>query len=268
MGVVRFQTSTGDIRCGYLVDSNIIDLGDRQPHDVLMNLAEALSTERPVRNRSQVTLLPPVDPGTIVRLDGCYEHDVTDEPDPHLGELASGDRPSLWVSPTSSLVFGDTEVPLPTMTDDVRPGVELGLVVGEQARHLTPKEAPEYIAGYTVCRTLRAYDQHPGLYGYRMFPGFLGIGPSAVPEIELPVALGMRQDNETIDRSSTARLRFSIGDLMSYASDVFTLEPGDLVVTGDPIRITNSVNPGETVTAWIESIGQLTTTLVAKEGGQ
>jgi 2-keto-4-pentenoate hydratase/2-oxohepta-3-ene-1,7-dioic acid hydratase in catechol pathway len=154
------------------------------------------------------------------------------------------------------------------MTDDVRPGVELGLIIGAQARHLTPEKAPEYIAGYTVCRTLRADDQHPGLYGYRMFPGFLGVGPSIVPEIGSPVALGVRQGNETVDSSSTARLRFSLGDLVSYASHIFTLEPGDLIVTGNPVRTKDSVEAGETVTAWIESIGQQTTTLVAEEVDQ
>lgn len=267
MRIVRFQKRTGDIRCGYLLGSTIIDLGDRQPHDILANLPKMLCSERPIYNRSQIKLLPPVDPGKVVRLDGCYEQDVTEQPDPHLGDLASGDRPSLWVSPTGTLAAGDAEVPLPTMAHDVRPGVELGLVVGEQARCLTPEEASKYIAGYTVCRTLRAHDQHPGLYGYRMFPGFLGVGPSVVPEIELPVALGIRKNNETVDRSSTSRLRFSIGDIVSYASRVFTLEPGDLVVTGDPTRSKNSVNPDETVTAWIESIGRQATTFVAEEGG-
>ena len=268
MGLVRFETASDEIRCGYLLESSVVDLGNRTPPEVLANLSEVLTAGRPVRSRDEVTLLPPVDPKTVVQLDGCYEKDVTDDPDPHLGELASDDKPSLWVSPNSSIAADGSEVPLPAMTDDVRPGVELGLVIGEQARHITPEEASKYTAGYTICRTLRAHDPHPGLYGYRMFPGFLGVGPTIVPEIELPVALGVRHDNKTVDRSSTARLRFPLGELVSYASHVFTLEPGDLVVTGNPVRTTDSVKPDETVTAWVESIGQQTAALVSEEDSQ
>ena len=264
MGVVRFRVGPGEPRCGYLAGSSVLDLGERQPHEALATLPEAVGSERPVHDRRDVTLLCPVNPGTVVRLDGCYEHDVTDGYDPHLGDLASRETPSLWVAPTASLAADGTEVPLPAMADDVRPGVELGLVVGEQARHLTPEEALESIAGYTVCRTLWAHDEHPGLYGYRMFTGFLGVGPTVVPEITQPVALGARRDGETVDQSSTARLRFSLGELVSYASHVFTLDPGDLVVTGNPIRTEDAVDPGETVTTWVESVGQQTTVLTAE----
>lgn len=105
MGVVRFRVESGEPRCGYLAGSSVVDLGERQPHDVLATLPETLGSERPVHDRSEVTLLPPVDPGTIVRLDGCYAHDTTD---PHLGDLASRETPSLWVAPTDSLAIAGT----------------------------------------------------------------------------------------------------------------------------------------------------------------
>ena len=267
MGLVRFQTTSEEYRCGYIIGSSIIDLGKRKPHDALAALPEALNAERPVHNRSDVTLLCPVNPGTIVRLDGCYKQDTTDAHDPHIGELATKETPSLWVAPNDSLAADCTEVEIPAMVDDVRLGVELGVIIGEQARHLPPTEALDSVAGYTVCRTLRAHDGHPGLYGYRMFEGFLGVGSTLVPKITLPVALGVRRNDELADRSSTACLRFSLGELISYVSHVFTLEPGDLVVTGDPTHITEPIEVGETLTGWIESVGHQTT-VVTTEGEQ
>jgi hypothetical protein len=98
MGVVRFRVGSGELRCGYLAGSSVLDLGTRQPHEALATLSETLSAERPVHDRRDVTLLCPVDPETIVRLDGCYEHDVTD---PHLGEPASARcRASGWPRPS------------------------------------------------------------------------------------------------------------------------------------------------------------------------
>lgn len=105
MGVVRFRVGSGEPRCGYLAGSSVVDLGERQPHDVLAMLPETLGSERPVHDRREVTLLPPVDPGTVVRLNGCYAHNRTD---PHLGDLASRETPSLWVAPTDSLATADT----------------------------------------------------------------------------------------------------------------------------------------------------------------
>jgi 2-keto-4-pentenoate hydratase/2-oxohepta-3-ene-1,7-dioic acid hydratase in catechol pathway len=262
MGVVRFRVAPDECRCGYLVGSSVIDLGKRQPHDVLAALPEALANRTStIHDCTDVTFLPPVDPGTVVRMDGCYEHDVESEYDPHLGDLTSLDTPSLWITPTSSIAADGSEVELPAMTTDVRPGVELGILVGKQSYRLTPNEARDAICGYTVCRTLRAHDSQPGLYGYRMFPDFLGIGRSIVPDIDPPVELGVRKSGETVDQSSSGKLRFSFEELVSYVSNVFTLEPGDFIVTGDPTRITERLEPGTTVTAWIESIGRQTTTI-------
>jgi 2-keto-4-pentenoate hydratase/2-oxohepta-3-ene-1,7-dioic acid hydratase in catechol pathway len=265
MGIVRFQTQSGNTRCGYLAESSVIDLGEQPSHKAFDYIKKTNNIARPIYDRSDVTLLSPVDPKTVVRLDGCYAHDTTDEYDPHLGELATQETPSLWVAPTNSLATDENNVPLPEMTDDVRPGVELGLVISEQVRNCSPNKAREHIAGYTVCRTLTAHDEHPGLYGYRMFNGFVGVGSELVQEITLPVTLGVRRNGETADRASTTDLRFSLGELVSYASNVFTLDPGDLILTGNPVQIQTAVEVGEVITAWIESIGRQTTTIVTGE---
>ena len=268
MGIVRFRTESGSTRCGYIVGSSIVGIDDQLPHQAPSTLSTAEDISRRTYNRSEVTLINPVDPGTIVCLDGCYEHDGVEQRDPHVGELATQETPSLWVALVDSMVAEGTDVTLPGLTDDVRPGVELGLVIGERTRNCSPDRAREHIAGYITCRTFNAHDTHPGLYGYRMFEGFLGVGEKFVPDITLPVALGVRRNKKVADRSSTADLRFSLGELVSYASHVFTLDPGDLVLTGNPTRIDSPLKPGENVTAWIESVGRQTATVVAEGEGQ
>jgi len=265
MGIVHFQPKSSKTRWGYLTESSVIDLGEQMPEELSLFSQETQSITGEIYARDEVTFLVPINPGTVVQLDGCYAHDTTDEYDQHLGKLATQETPSLWVTPIDSLVADDTDISLPAMTDDVRPGVELGLIVGEQVRNCSPEEAREHIAGYTVCRTLTAHDEHPGLYGYRMFKGFLGVGSELVRDITLPVDLGIRRDGKTIDRASTADLRFSLGELVSYTSHIFTLDPGDLILTGNPMRVQAPVEAGETITAWIESVGRQTTTIVAEE---
>lgn len=254
---VRFYSSSGSIEDGYRIGSKVVKSDAASPSDL------DLSTISPVDlyHAEDLKLAPPIKPETVVRLDGCYSESIERGRDSHL-EAAGMEflnNPTLWVAPNSSLVGSDASVPHPRAVDDVRPGVELGIVIGEKARNVNPSNANDYIAGYTVCRTLRAYDENPGLYGYKMFDGFLGVGPSVVSRTELPVALGVRTNAKPIDICSSADMRFSVPDIVSYVTDVMTLAPGDIITTGEPTHASESLTAGDTVTAWIEGIGSIST---------
>jgi 2-keto-4-pentenoate hydratase/2-oxohepta-3-ene-1,7-dioic acid hydratase in catechol pathway len=203
----------------------------------------------------------------IVRLDGCYEHDTTDEGfNPYVESAGLNDmeEPSLWVAPNSTLTAHRNSVSVPAQMTDVRPGVELGIVVDSPASALEPADASEVIGGFTVCMDLAAHDDIPGLEGYRMFDTSLPCGPSVIERDSVePMrrALGIRHNGELVDVQSTASLRFSIGKIVSYVSSVMTLSPGDLITTGTPIRGVPALSDGDTVEAWIESIGTLETTI-------
>jgi len=150
-------------------------------------------------------------------------------------------------------------VSIPKVVEDIRPGVELGIVVGEHVRNLDPSTALDSVAGYTVCRTLQAQDENPGQYGYKMFDGFLAVGSEVVSGVEFPVALGFRINGEAGGVRSTSELRFSLGEIVSYVSEVMKLYPGDIITIGDSTEAKEKLSSGDSVTAWIEGVGRINT---------
>jgi 5-oxopent-3-ene-1,2,5-tricarboxylate decarboxylase/2-hydroxyhepta-2,4-diene-1,7-dioate isomerase len=207
----------------------------------------------------------PMEPSKIIRLDGCYEHDVTDEGfNHHLENAGLNDMstPSLWVAPKSTLSPHGGTVTIPGQMADIRPGVELGVVIDSSVYALEVDEALDAIGGFTVCMDLAAHDDVPGLEGYRMFDECLPCGPDVVdqelinPETR---AMGIRHNGEPVDVQSTTSFRFSLAEMISYVSKVMSLSPGDLITTGTPIRDAPSLEAGDEVEAWIESIGTLRT---------
>jgi 2-keto-4-pentenoate hydratase/2-oxohepta-3-ene-1,7-dioic acid hydratase in catechol pathway len=101
-------------------------------------------------------------------------------------------------------------------------------------------------------------------------PGFCPVGPWIVTADELDpsdLRLGCTINGEPIQDGRTADMRFSIAEIISYLSHHLVLRPGDIIATGTPVRLASPpgpdrhLEPGDTVTAWIEGIGELTTTI-------
>lgn len=277
MGLVSYSTADGGPLPGFRIGDRIIDLSSLTSIDTPGNhgsvaflsalpeiegrLWEAGSLEGFCR--SEVSLHSPVAPQKVIRLEGCYEHDLTDEGfNPHLEEAGLNELewPSLWITPASTTIGPGTPVRLPPSISDARPGVELALVIGEEAKSLSVEEALSAVAGCTIAVSVTAFDDLPGLEGYRMFDSFLPFGPEVVPAGGLDLddlAMGVKVNGRLLDSRTTADFRFSPGEMVAYASKVLTLEPGDLVLTGDPTRIDRPLAAGDRVSSWIESVGTL-----------
>lgn len=86
------------------------------------------------------------------------------------------EMPSLWVAPNSTLTTHRGNVNVPAQMTDVRPGVELGIVVGSSVHAVDPNDALDAVGGFTVCMDIAAHDDIPGLEGYRMFDTSLPCG--------------------------------------------------------------------------------------------
>lgn len=217
--------------------------------------------------RSEVRLHVPVESSKVVRLEGCYEHDLTDSDfDPHVeaAGLNELEWPSLWVAPTSCALSPEGVVQLPPWSEDVRPGVTLALVVGSRAKALTGAEALDAIAGVTTAMDLAIHDEIPGLEGYKMFDTALPLGPDVVPLEDFSLSdaeLSLECNGEVLDERTTDSWRFSPEEMIAYVSEVMTLDPGDVVLTGDPTRIDSSVSAGDELTARVDELPPLTATV-------
>jgi 2-keto-4-pentenoate hydratase/2-oxohepta-3-ene-1,7-dioic acid hydratase in catechol pathway len=207
------------------------------------------------------------DPGAIYTIGANYRSPT----DP------AGSRPErpkvLAKVPTSVTGHGSTVSWDRSLTAHVDGECELGVVIGQAAFCVTEADALAHIFGYTIVNDMNSVD--PWLDGDqwllgKSMAGFCPVGPWIVTADELDPAdlrLGSTINGEPIQDGRTSQMRFSIAEVIAYISRHVELRPGDLIATGTPARLATPLGParhlepGDVVTAWIEGIGELTTTI-------
>jgi 2-keto-4-pentenoate hydratase/2-oxohepta-3-ene-1,7-dioic acid hydratase in catechol pathway len=180
----------------------------------------------------------------------------------HAAELGNAvPRLPLWfMKPPSALIGPDGRVILPPESQRVEHEGELGVVIGRRARRVPEAKALEHVFGYTIACDVTARDlqKNDGQWTRaKGFDTFCPVGPFVVSGVDpsnlrIRVSVGgqLRQD------ASTAQMVFGIAQLVSHASSIMTLEPGDLILTGTPEGV-GPLAPGDRVRIEIEQLGAL-----------
>jgi acylpyruvate hydrolase len=177
--------------------------------------------------------------------------------------------PTLFSKFTEALIGAHDDIVLPSVSDEVDWEVELCVVIGRPARHVSESEALSVIAGYTVANDISVRDYqlrtHNSTQG-KTFEHTTPVGPFLVTGDEVGDALdlevGCEVDGELVQHDRTSELVFSSANLVSYCSDIVTLKPGDLISTGTPggVGFTRQppryLNPGQVVRTFIEGLGE------------
>lgn len=150
--------------------------------------------------------------------------------------------------------------------------VELVVVIGRRAEHVTADDAWSHVAGLTVGQDLSERDSQlagpaPQFSLGKSFPGFAPVGPWVVTVDEFAdpddLALGCAVDGETVQQGRTRDLVFGVPALIVGLSAVAPLLPGDLIFTGTPAGVgmgrtpPRFLRPGEVLTSHIDGIGEL-----------
>jgi 2-keto-4-pentenoate hydratase/2-oxohepta-3-ene-1,7-dioic acid hydratase in catechol pathway len=172
--------------------------------------------------------------------------------------------------PTSVIGHGATVEWDPSLTDDVDLEVELAIVIGQRARRVSAPEATGYILGYTCLNDVTARDlqfSDGQFVRAKSLDTFCPLGPALVTTDELPEPGNLRvrsyRNGEVMQDSNTANLIFGVPELVSFCSQAFTLEPGDIIATGTPGGIGYyrqpkvSMHDGDVMTVEVEGIGRL-----------
>lgn len=285
MSLVRFSHQDSIPRPGYLLDDRIVafeDAGDgygvgdffRSPNSLEAIARESLEDDTtPQWDASAVRLHRPVEPEKIVRLEGCYRQDVTDDgfnPRIEKDGLNEMDWPTSWTAPLSSTTGPHGPLSVPRYVSDVRPGLEVGLIVGTKTKHWTGDAVEDIVAGATVGASLTINDELPGLEGYKMFDDAMAVGPNVTPIGSVPLdsaELRLSVDGERVATHRTDEWRFDPAEMISHVSKLVTLKPGDIVFTGDPTRPTVSVGDGENIEATMEGVGAVDVPVTKDDGG-
>ncbi|MFB6119428.1 fumarylacetoacetate hydrolase family protein [Halosegnis sp.] len=182
------------------------------------------------------------------------------------------DTPVLFSKfPTSVAGPDDTISWSPDLTEQVDYEAELVAVIGEETRRVTPEEAMDHVAGFLVGNDVSARDLQHGDGQWvrgKSLDGFAPIGPELVTADAVPdphdLDIYAEVNGERLQDSTTANLIFGIDELVSFCSQAFTLQPGDLLFTGTPPGVGVYREPpvlledGDTVTIGVEGLGELT----------
>jgi 2-keto-4-pentenoate hydratase/2-oxohepta-3-ene-1,7-dioic acid hydratase in catechol pathway len=196
----------------------------------------------------------------------------------HAAEL--GDEP-----PKAPLLFGKFEntligpgdaIVLPREATHVDAEAELALEIGKSGRRIAEADALDHVRGYRVANDLSARNiQYTESQWTRAkgFDTFCPLGDRLVPVSELGDGAGLRVvqrlNGEVLQDGSTSDLIFPVPYLVAYISNVFSLEPGDLILTGTPPGVGWARDPkvalaaGDTVEVEVEGIGVLTNPVVS-----
>ena len=210
-------------------------------------------------------LLPPVTPSKIICVGRNYRE--------HAKELGNEvpAEPLLFFKPPSSLLAPGGVVRLPRLSERVDFEGELALVIGRRVRNLPPEvDWRQVLRGCTLADDVSARDlQKRDVQWARAkgFDTFCPIGPLVSDELDLDagVILETRINGEVRQHASTADLIFSIPFLLSAISAAFTLEPGDVILTGTPSGV-GPLQSGDRVEITVPGLGVLTHMVEADAG--
>jgi 2-keto-4-pentenoate hydratase/2-oxohepta-3-ene-1,7-dioic acid hydratase in catechol pathway len=219
----------------------IVDLTMAPEEDLAFRLAHGRATswsfdfEPMALNAAE--LLPPVTPSKIV----CVGRNYRD----HAKELGNEPpaEPLLFFKPPSSLLKPEGVIRLPAASARVDFEGELALVIGRRVRNLKPvADWREVVRGYTLANDVTARDlqKKDGQWTRaKGFDTFCPVGPVVSDELDPEAGLNLetRVNGEARQHGSTLDFLFSIPELLAYITAAFTLEAGDLVLTGTPAGV-------------------------------
>ena len=167
----------------------------------------------------------------------------------HIRELnnVTPETPILFMKPSTSLVALDEPIHLPAGRGECHHEVELAVLVGRELRNASTETARQAVAGYGIALdlTLRDLQNELKKKGHpwetaKAFDGSCPLSPFLAPEaLPDPQAtdLALQINGQLRQRGNTQQMMVSLFELMAYISTHFTLQPGDVVLTGTPAGV-------------------------------
>lgn len=253
---IRVETPEKRIYYGILQVSQEVQVLDAppwlqgQPTDVLL-----------AANSYQI--LAPCAPSKIVAVGKNYAD--------HAAEMGTSvpQEPLIFLKPPSSVVATATDIMYPPQSRRVDYEGELALVIGYRCVDCTPERAGAMIWGYTIANDVTARDlqQRDGQWTRaKGFDTFCPLGPWIVRELNPAAQLQtfLNDNNQPVQSASIDQMVFAPSVLVSYISQVMTLFPGDIILTGTPLGV-GPMQVGDRVRVEIEGIGRLENTVLLRQ---
>jgi acylpyruvate hydrolase len=220
-----------------------------------------------VRHRAgEVKLRPPIPHPPKVICMGLNYVDHCEE-----SGLPVPESPFFFIKPWTAIAGPDDPVFIPRMPSVKRHvdyELELTIVIGKAGRHVSERDAYDIVAGYTIMNDISAREfVPPEFLPMKGFDSFAPLGPCITTADEIgdvdDLHVQLRVNGEVRQDSSTSNFVFKVPQVVSYLSQIVTLEPGDIITTGTPGGVGWKrtppawLRPGDIVEAEIQNIGVL-----------
>lgn len=177
-------------------------------------------------------------------------------------------EPLMFLIPNTAVVGPDDPVVMPPQSQRVDFEGELAVVIGRMCHDILPEDVSSVIFGYTCANDVTARDlqRSDGQWSRaKGFDTFCPLGPWIETDLDVSnLRLRTLRDGEVMQDGTTADMIFDVPTLVSYASQAFTLLPGDVILTGTPAGIA-PVESGQRVDIEIENIGALSNPYIRHE---
>ena len=221
--------------------------GQWQPTDTVHKLAD-------------IKLLVPTSPSKVLALAGNYKSHLQDKPAP--------EHPELFFKSPSCLIAQGENVVIPKGATDVHYEAEMVLVMGQRARNVPVAEALDYVFGVTCGNDISERVWQANDVQWTRAKGsdtFGPCGPFIVRGLDYgDLLLQMRVNGQVKQKQRTGDLVHGAAQIVSWASQFITLEPGDLIYTGTP-GSTTPIQAGDVLEVELEHVGILTNGVVAEQ---
>ncbi len=247
MKIVRIDADANDITYGTVEPDGI-----RLYHGSPFFQWERSETVLPI---TQVKLLAPVIPTKIIAVAKNYAD--------HAAEMNSDvpKSPIIFLKPPTTVIGPLAAIRLPQESAEVHHEGELAAVIGKVTRKVAPEDISSHILGYTAANDVTARDlqRSDGQWSRaKGFDTFCPLGPAIDTEFDPAEghAITCKVNDVVRQQGSTSDLVFDVDAVVSFISQVMTLLPGDVILTGTPSGV-GPIVAGDRVEVDIEGIGTL-----------
>lgn len=251
--IVRYQHPNSKVYYGIVEEDEILQLSSDFT-DVINN---ELKYDGSRVNYHDVKILEPVVPSKVINFGWTYAEHAKE-----TGGKANLKEPFLFLKPASSVIPDQGEIVLPSadLTKQVEMEGEVALIIGKRGKNIKEEEALEYVFGCTIFNDVTARDltkTDPQFTRGKGFDTFGPLGPCIVKGVD-PTNLRIvtTLNGKVVQEGNTNQMSLSIPFLISWISQVMTLEPGDVLATGSPSG-SCPMKSGDIVVVEVEQIGKL-----------
>ena len=255
MKIARFSSKGEDPRYGILDERDLVVLAG----DPMYQGFETTGERVPL---ADAKLLAPVIPRSKVIGVGLNYAEHASEMDER-----AGDDPVVFLKPNTSVIGPEDPIRLPAGVGRVDHEGELAIVIGSLAKNVAREDFASVILGYTIANDVTARDlqARDGQWTRsKGFDTFCPLGPAIETEIDpSDIRIETRVDGDLRQVGSTSEMVHDIPSLIEFISSIWTLLPGDVILTGTPAGV-GEIRDGEVVEVTISGLGTLKNPVIAR----